>query len=233
MHKVLTLALLTVAAAVPASAQLITPSPITAVGTCWGVNSSFALTFNTALDRLTIDVNNNLAGGAAGRLTAFVIDLPAFDDVTPFDASTVSILSTTGTTASDWSDFGTAAQDLNVNGLAFNFDLGVGTGANVNGGGGNGILNGQTAQFVIQFSFDLTASYVTSVQNYYSSHQGAFLGARWQDVNGVGVTGGSDAGLDILPPDDAVVPSVPEPSTYGLIGVGALLALVTVRARRR
>lgn len=233
MNKLLTLALLSVAAAVPASAQLITPSPIKAVGLNYAVNTAFALTFDTANDRLTVDINNNVAGGAAGRLTAFVLDLPCYDASTPFDASWVSIHSTVNTPIGDWTDFGTAALDLNVNGLAFNFDLGLGTGSNVNGGGGNGIADGQTAQIVLQFSFDLTASYVASVQSYYGSHQGAFLAGRWQSVCTATASGLSDAGFDVPPPTGAVVPSVPEPATYGLLGAGALLGLLAVRARRR
>lgn len=233
MKPILTLALL--AAAVSASAQVITPAPIKVVGSTYGVATNFTLTFDTVLDRLTVDINNALVvpSGATGRLTGFALDLPGFDSATPFGAGSVSVVGATNTVIGDWSDFGTVAQDLNVNGLHFDFDLGVGTGPNLNGGGGNGIDYGVAAQLVLEFtSPDITAAFVSAVQGHYDSHEGAFLAARWQSVAVGPCTGLSDAGFDVPVPDGIPVPSVPEPSTYGAFGIAALLALLAVRGRR-
>lgn len=228
MKQLLTSALLAGVLALPASAQLITPSPLTVQGST-GVRTDFTLTFDTAQDTLQIGIFNDVLSptNVKGRLTGFAFNLP---DIAPNNWSNATLVAETlsSTTLAQWSVFVNAT--LNA-GAGFDFDLGAGTGPNINGGGGNGVFWGETGTLTLKFGFDVDAAFVASVQSYYSQNQGNFMGARWQSLTGT--TEGSDAGTDLPPgPSGGGVVTVPEPATYGLFGAVAALALLVTRRRR-
>jgi hypothetical protein len=110
------------------------------------------------------------------------------------------------------------------------FDFGAGTnGPDGNGGGdpADGLAGGYTAALRFQFEGDLTNFNAT--QFFATNGTDADMGFRFQSV---GANGQNSEKLAYVVVDQT--PPIPEPSTYGLIGAGTLLALVGVsRLRQR
>jgi hypothetical protein len=211
--KSCTLAILSVALATVAPAQL-----YLATGADTGVVSQFTISINPTLNQVTLDVDNTIAGagGVTGTLMSFGFNAP-----TIAVANSGLLLSQQWTTLAvghvepnDW----TAVHPYLLSGSdeAFEQNFGAVGGSNANGGATNqGLWFGEKATFVFQFEDFASAS--------------GFLGpdgfsARWQQV-----TAGS--GSDKSVGDFALTP-VPEPSAFGLAGVG-LLALGLILRRRR
>jgi hypothetical protein len=204
-----TLALLGIAEAAHAQLYIATGST--------GVTTQFNFNINTALHQVTLQVNNTQAGvgGVTGTLTSFGFHIPATL------AGTGSLLSTTGVPAGSWSFF--EPYNLSSGGGGFAQNVGAGTGNNPNGGQPNqGVQFGNSATFLFQFANFTTAA--------------GFLGlngvtARWQGITPGAV---SNEGFGVLnPPGGPGLTPVPEPSTYGLFGVVALLVGVMVQRKRR
>ena len=204
--KLLKFSGLLLAAVSAAQAQL-----YTAVGSQTGVRTDFTFTIDAATDLVSVFVSNTVPGslGVTGTLTSFGFNVP--DNLI---GSALLVSAPTGWTLAN-------PYDLTAGGGIFVQDLGARTGGNVNGGDPqDGIAFTETGNFVFSFSDFADAA--------------GFLGAngvtgRWQAVT---ASPGSDEGFgNPGTPGGPIVP-VPEPSTYGLIGAGILLAGVYLRRRR-
>jgi hypothetical protein len=201
-----------------ASAQLYLP-----VGINTGVTAHFNFTINTISNQLLLQVDNRFAGagGATGTITSFGFNVPNGLIVsTRLVSQSWNVLTPGRTEPGDWTLV--APYALNAGGNNFGQDVGLITGPNANGGNPpKGIWFGEVISFVFQFD-DFTV--VTG-----------FLGengvtARWQSIASSGNSNrdsASDEGFGSF-----IAPPVPEPSTYGLAGVGALLLGVAVQRRR-
>lgn len=183
-----------------------------ATGRTTGVTTQFNFDFNSVLNQVTVQVDNTFAGvgGVTGTLTSFGFNIPANL------VCTGSLLSATGVPDGTWKFFN--SYDINVGGGGFAQDVGAGSGKNENGGQPKwGVKFGSSATFKFQFAdYDTMAGFI------------GFNGvtARWQSVN----EEGSDVGFGVLSPS---LTPVPEPATYGMFGVAALLVGVMFKRKRR
>lgn len=170
-----------------------------------GVTTWLNFSIDAASNQVSVLVDNTHAGvgGVTGTVTSLGFNVPTAQ------ASSGSLLSTTGVPVASWSYF--APYALNN----YDQDVGAGSGANVNGGQpGEGVAFGSTATFVFQFSdFSSAAGFL--------GENGASL--KWQ---GLSTTNQSDEGFGNLPP-------IPEPSTYGAFGAASLIGLIVRRMRRK
>lgn len=204
--------------------QIVTKT-VTASGQNYGVKTKFTFTVNPTSNTLTIVVDNTIAGngGAEGTITSFGFNTPFSDAQLGNNGSNVSFTQTWNTTLPGhttwkWNKF--EPYQISQNG-GYNTDLGVGTGTTPTGGtSADGIKFGEKVTFVFTFP-DFAPGQINGFFD-----QNPDLIVRWQEV-GFGCSNGwSDYGTADLPP-------APEPSTYGLIGAGALLSLAVVRRQKQ
>jgi hypothetical protein len=201
-------------------------------GINYGVKSRFTFSIDAASNILTIDVDNTLAGpgGMQGTITSFGFNTPFTNAQLGTNGSKVDFVSQTWTkkvqsnshTFDKWNEF--EPYYLSQNG-GYKQDYGVGTGNNPTGGTTkNGIKHGEKATFVFKFP-DFTPG---QFDGFFDRKQDIVV--RWQEVGKNNCYEWSDFGPGNFPPTGEIPPT-PEPSTYGLIGAGALFALVVYRKR--
>jgi len=190
-----------------------------ATGRNTGVTTRFNFDFNSVLNQVTVQLDNTFAGvgGVTGTLTSFGFNIPANL------VNTGSLLSATGVPDGTWKFFN--SYDINVGGNDFAQDVGAGSGKNENGGQPkHGVKFGSSATFKFQFAdYDTMAGFI------------GFNGvtARWQSITTKGKED-SDVGFGVLNPTGSPsLTPVPEPATYGMFGVAALLVGVMFRRKRR
>ena len=191
-----------------------------------GVTAEFTFTIDDVANTVTVFVDNTILGenDAQGTITSFGFN-------TPFDSADLGV---DGADVSFTQDFGDmwntfAPYELSPT-MTFAQDFGVGSGATEEGGDPqNGIEFGSTATFVFTFP-DFTG---TDAIAGWLDEDG--LSVRFQEVlDSLGQSGGSDKVLGGVPDDGGGGGGgvVPEPSTYGLFGVMALLGIAAVRYLR-
>jgi len=187
-----------------------------ATGKNTGVTTRFNFDFNSVLNQVTVQVDNTFAGvgGVTGTLTSFGFNIPTHL------VNTGSLLSATGVPDGTWKFF--SSYDISVGGNDFKQDVGAGSGKkNENGGDPkHGVKFGSSATFKFKFAdYDTMAGFI------------GFNGvtARWQSINE-----DSDVGFGVLNPTGSPsLTPVPEPATYGMFGVAALLVGVMFKRKRR
>lgn len=220
MKSLLALAIATLAMATVASGQLV----YNIVGDT-GVKAQFTFTFDAALDTVTVFIDNNIdgTGGATGRITSFGFNVPFTDEQLGTNGSLVSF---TENAAGDWNKF--EPYELSGDGGIYLQVFGVGTGTGEEGGGSDpGTAHGSTATFVFTFP-DFLADAAWGGED--------SLSVRFQSIDNslAGIPDDSDKILGS--PDDGGgggSGSVPEPSTFGLIGTLALLGMMILRQTQR
>jgi hypothetical protein len=172
-------------------------------------------------------------GNYQGTITSFGFNTPFSDAQLGSDGSNVSFTQLWtqllpdrgGVQPATWNIF--EPYDLSQGGGLYAQDIGDGTGNTPQGGNpGDGIRFGEIAVFTFQFAD------FTSADGFFDS--ATDISVRWQQVGTNGSFQGSDygGGNDRPPPSEGEVP-VPEPSTYGLLAAGALVALAVYRRFRR
>ena len=219
------------AAAGPANAQTLqTPAP----GICGG--AQYAGCFSASL---------SLTGGNTFALSITNLGAGAFTQIgvgglsTDPGSGTSFTFQHLGVTNSATSTFGSVAS--NPNGLSGSgIDLPV---IGVDAQGNNGLLVGQTASFSFQITsgvgtFDLSSVQI-AVHQQGGSPNANLCGTSTKIIysgslttsNSAGSANSSGTSLCDVPPGGGIS-SVPEPSTYALLGTG-LLGVMGVAARRR
>ncbi len=229
-----TLPTLLLAALLPATAAF---GQLIAIGQNTGVLTTFSAA--TSGQDLLITVDNTAAGvgGVTGSLTSFGFNTPF---AAPLDLSKVglsfNVLLGAGPTT-NWNPLST--YDLNAGGFQANVDLGAESDENGNPNG-NSVANGvEFGEIVVfKFSFD-GAAYplpdLDDIADLFNQNPDAFdFYVRWQEVAGSTVATSDAFGGDW--PGGYDVPQggpIPEPSTYGLVAVIGILALIGNRIPRR
>ncbi|PTY02142.1 hypothetical protein DB347_24790 [Opitutaceae bacterium EW11] len=196
-------------------------------GLNYGVTSRFTFTVNPTTNALIIDVDNTVVSdtGYIGTITSFGFNTPFTDAQLGTNGSNVSFTQlwtakNWGHTTAKWHKFEPYA--ISQNG-GYTEDLGVGTGKTPTGGSPQtGIEFGEKVRFTFTFP-DFTPQQI----NGFFDAPGDLV-VRWQEVGSYNhyycQNGFSDYGWGDIPP-------TPEPSTYGLMGVAALLGIVAYRRR--
>ncbi len=212
---------------------------LVAIGGNTGVTTVFDASIGGQNLFITVDNTHLGLGGVTGSVTSFGFNTP-WD--APLDLSKIAItyqnLSLTGPTTA-WNPLSEFELTAGLGSGGFTVDLGLESDANGNPNGNsvaNGVEFGETVVFKLAFN---ASTYpipdLDEVASFFNQGPAAtnFL-VRWQDVEGT-TAGTSDAyrgdwpsGYDI--PQGG---GVPEPSTYGLFGVAALLGVVLARRLRR
>jgi hypothetical protein len=190
-----------------------------------GVKAQFTFTFDDVANTVTVDIDNNIpgTGGATGRITSFGFNAPFSDAALGENGSLVSF---TENAAGDWSKF--EPYELSGDGDIYLQVFGVGTGGTEQGGGCDpGIAYGESATFVFTFP-DFVADAAWGGED--------SLSVRFQSIDNSlsGIPGDSDKVLGS--PDDGSgggSGTVPEPSTFGLIGTLALLGMMILRQTQK
>jgi len=190
-----------------------------------GVKAQFTFTFDAALDKVTVFIDNTIdgSGGATGRITSFGFNAPFSDAALGSNGSNVFIEEDT---ADVWNAF--EPYELSGGGGIYLQVFGVGTGGTEEGGGSDpGIAHGQTATFVFTFP-DFVADAAWGGED--------SLTVRFQSIDNSLREIDDDSDKILGSPDDGGgggSGSVPEPSTYGLLGTLALLGMMILRQTRR
>lgn len=190
-----------------------------------GVKAQFTFTIDADANTVTVDIDNNIlgSGGATGRITSFGFNAPFSDAALGENGSLVSFIEDAD---GIWNPF--EPYELSGDGGIYLQVYGVGTGAGEEGGGSDpGIAYGDSATFVFTFP-DFLADAVWGGED--------SLTVRFQSIDNSlsGIEDDSDKVLGS--PDDGSgggSGSVPEPSTYGLLGTLALLGTMIVRQMHR
>ncbi len=191
--------------------------------TTYGVKSRFVFTVDPATNKLKVEIDNTIAGknGFTGTITSFGFNTPFTNEQLGGSGSNVTFTQRlNGILVSGdnkWTKFD--PYGISQNGGMYSQDFGVGAGNVPEGGNANkGIKFGDTAKFVFNFpDFSSATGFFNSAHN---------LSVRWQEVENNACNNFSDVGWSI-----EECPPVPEPSTYGLIGAGALVGLALWRRR--
>jgi hypothetical protein len=190
-----------------------------------GVTAEFTFTIDDIANTVTVFVDNTILGenDAQGTITSFGFNTPFASADLGDDGSDVSFTQDFGDM---WNTFAPYALSPT---MTFEQDFGVGSGANEEGGDPqNGIEFGSTGTFVFTFP-DFTGT--DTIAGWLGENG---LSVRFQEVlDSLGASGGSDKVLGN--PDDGGGGGggfVPEPSTYGLFGVMALLGIAAMRYLR-
>ncbi len=208
------------------NAQLIIRS-FEAEGTSTNVRARIHFYIDPTNNTVTVEVDNRWAGSGIdnkGTITSFGFNTPFSDSFLGTNGSNVSftqnwqILKPGRTEPADWRLFEPYVPSQS-NGY-YRQDIGVGTGTTASGGtSNNGIYFGEQVQFKFQF-----ANFSEQQAKDFFKDKTFDVTVRWQSI---GECDYSDIGFG------TEIPPTPEPSTYGMIGAGALLGLVAHRRYKK
>lgn len=221
----LTIAIFAFLSVCSAQAQIVVKS-FQAYGRDTNVEARFHFWINPTTNQVTIEVDNTWAGPGSnnkGTITSFGFNTPFSNSALGTNGSNVTftqnwlVLAPGRTEPADWNKF--EPYQPSQGGGTYYQDIGAGSGSSpTNGSPQSGIRFGEKVKFVFQFP-DFTPS---QAQTFFSDRP-YDLTVRWQAI---GECDYSDIGFG------CEIPPVPEPSTYGLMGAGALVGLVVLRRRQ-
>jgi hypothetical protein len=238
-----------------ANAQLITRT-FDVTGVSNGVVTRFSIWIDAGTNTLTVDIDNArpLTSGSntqVGTITGFGFNTPwTIGNQAGDNPGTVAVAAkwtqknsghygvptafpTTSSGIKNADDFWSEKTPYNLAPSSFNNDYGVSAQTpNI------GIEYGEKATFVFTFQDITVADFAGFLNNNATTANKYDFSVRWQEVgtksdygrHGDECADGSDkGGFDVPFFQEGDLPPTPEPSTYGLMGAGALLGLVAHR----